>query len=80
MNSGYILKLGLKIRLINVRTQKIDGSTFKIFEMVLTSFQVNDILKRARFFQKIFLLADFNIKLVLEILFLILNNANIKFA
>ena len=35
---GYILKLGLKICFINIKTQKIDDFTFKAFEMVLASF------------------------------------------
>ena len=35
---GYTSKLGLKIYRINVRTQKFDDSTFKIFEIVLAYF------------------------------------------
>lgn len=38
----YISKLGLKICFIDVRAQKIDNSTLKIFEIVLTSFQIKD--------------------------------------
>ena len=38
MTSAYILKLGFKVHHTNVRAQKIDGSTFKIFGMVLASF------------------------------------------
>ena len=38
MTLGYILKLGLKIRFINVGVQKINGSTFNTFEIVLVSF------------------------------------------
>ena len=80
MTLGYVLKLGLKIRLTNVGAQKIDGSTFEIFRIVLASFQIEDTLGRAQFFQETFLLMDLRVEVVLEILFLILSNADIKFA
>lgn len=47
--------------------------------MVLASFQIKDKLKKARFFQKMFLLANLNIKMVLEMIFLTLNDVNIQF-
>lgn len=34
----YILKLYLKFYYTNIRAQKIDNSTFKMFEIVLASF------------------------------------------
>ena len=77
---GYTLKLGLKVCPTDVGAQKIDGSTLKTFEIVLASFQVEETLGMARFFQETFLLADFSVKLVLKMLFLTLSNANIKFA
>ena len=80
MTPGYISKLGLKVRPTNVRAQKINGSTFETFEMVLASFQVEDTLGRAHFFQKIFLLTDLSIEVVLGMPFLTLSNADIKFA
>ena len=80
MTLGYVLKLGLKVRPTNVKAQKIDGSTLQTFEMVLASFQVEDTLRRARFFQKTFLLADFSVEVVLGMPFLTLTNADIKFA
>ena len=80
MTLGYASKLGLKIRSTYVGAQKIDGFTLKTFGMVLASFQVKDTLERARFFQKTFLLADFSIEVVLEMPFLTLSNADIKFA
>ena len=58
----------------------IDGSTLESFEMVLASFQVEDKLGRARFSQKTVLLADISVKVVLEMLFLTLSNADIQFA
>ena len=80
MTPGYASKLGLKVRSIDVKAQKIDGSTLKMFEMVLASFQIEDTLKKAQFFQKMILLVNFSIEIVLKMPFLTLSNANIKFA
>lgn len=52
MTPVYMASLSLKVRLPNVGIQKINGSTFKMFEMVLASFQVKNILEKAQFFQK----------------------------
>ena len=38
MTLRYALKLGLKIYSTNIKTQKIDGFTFKKFRIVLVSF------------------------------------------
>ena len=80
MTSRYISKLGLKVRSTNVEVQKIDGSIFEMFEIVLASFQIKNTLGKAQFFQEIFLLANFNVEVVLGMPFLTLSNANIKFA
>ena len=45
--------------------------------MVLASLQVEDKLGRTRYFQETFLLADISVKVVLEMPFLTLSNANI---
>lgn len=76
----YAAKLGFKIRYTKNKAQKINGSTFETFKIVLASFQVDDKLKKARFFWKTFLLADISIELVLKILFLTLSNANVLFS
>lgn len=62
---AYALKLNLKVRSTDVGAQKIDDSTFKIFEIVLANFQIENKLKRVRFFQKSFLLADMSMEVVL---------------
>ena len=77
---GHASKLGLKIYFTDVKARKIKSSTFKILEIILTSLQVKDTLKRAWFFEKTFLLTDLSIKIVLKMLFLTLSIANIKFA
>ena len=60
MTPTYASKLGLRVRRTNVGAQKIDRSTLETFGMVLASFQVEDKLGRACFFQETFLLADSN--------------------
>lgn len=67
----YILKLGLKIYGININAQINDSFILKMFEIVLASFQVRDKLRKAEFFQETFLLAAINIKMVLDIFFLV---------
>ena len=80
MTLGYVLKLSLKVRSSDVGAQKINGSIFKTFEMILASFQAKDTLEKTWFFQETFLLTDLNIEVVLEMPFLTLSNADIKFA
>ena len=80
MNSAYAEKLDLRMRKINVGAQKIDGSSLNTFGMVITSFQVQDKLGRARLFQETFLVADTRMDVVLGIPFLTLSNADIQFA
>lgn len=79
MTPAYILKLGLLVRCTNVGAQKIDCATLKIFETVLASFQAKDKLKKARFFQKTFSLADISVEVVPGMPFLTLSIANIQF-
>ena len=79
MTPAYASKLSLQAHHTNVGAQKIDGSILQTFGMVLASFQVEDKLKRARFFQKTFLLANISAEAVLGMLFLNLNNANVQF-
>ena len=48
--------------------------------MVLASFKIENKFKTAQFFQKTFLLADFNVKVFLRMPFHTLSNAIIQFA
>ena len=79
MTPAYALKLGLKVCQTDVGAQKIDGYTLETFRMVLASFQMEDKLGRARFFQETFLLADIHMEVVLGMPFLTLSNADIQF-
>lgn len=38
INPPFVRKLDLHIQKISIRTQKIDGSSFKIFEIVIANF------------------------------------------
>lgn len=46
----YTLKLNLKLYSINIRVQKIDNAILKIFEIVMSSFQIEIKLEKAYFF------------------------------
>ena len=80
MNPAYSKKLGLRIRQTNVGALKTDGSHLKTFGMVIASFLLQNKLKKVQFYQKTFLIADTQIAIVLRMLFLTLNNADIWFA
>lgn len=75
---AYALKLGFRTCHTDVRAQKIYGSIFEMFRMVLASFQIDNKFEKTLFFNKTFLLAETGMKMVLEMFFLILNNANIQ--
>lgn len=47
--------------------------------MVLASFQIKNNVRKAWFFQKIFLVANINLEIILIMLFFNFNNANIVF-
>lgn len=70
MNSAYVLKLCFIIQKIDVSAQKIDGSVFIIYRMVIVGFSLHDKLDRVWFFEEIFLLANSNIEVVLKRVFL----------
>ena len=80
MTPTYTSKIGLTVRPTNVGAQKVDGSTLETFGMVLASFQVEDKLGRARFFQETFLVANTSVKVILGMPSLALSNADISFA
>lgn len=75
---AYALKLGLKVRCINIEIQKIDNFTFKMFGIFLSSFQIENKLEKAWIFQKTFLLANISIKVVSKIFFLTFSHINIQ--
>lgn len=74
---AYALKLRLKVCYINVKAQKINSSTFKIFIMILVSFQGKDKQGQDQYFWITFLLADTSVKVILGMFFLIFNRVDI---
>lgn len=76
----YISKVGFKACQTDVEAQIINGSIISIFRMLLANIYIKDKFRKAQFFQNTFTLADINIKMILEIGFLILNNINIELA
>ena len=79
MTPTYASRLGLRVYCTDVGVQKIDGSTFQTFGMILANFQVEDKLRRAWFFQETFLLANISAEVVLGIPFLNFSNTDVQF-
>ena len=77
MIPAYVLNLNIKVYYINVGAQKIDGPITDTFGIVSASSQVEDKLKRARFFQETFLLADISVEMVLNMLLFTFSNIDI---
>lgn len=72
--------LGLIIQKIDINIQKIDSSTMMTYNMIITSFLVQDkFSKNVLFLEKTSLLADTSLKILLKILFLIFFNINMWF-
>ena len=67
------------IRKTNVGVQKIDGTTLKIYGIVVSTYFMLDKDTRKRFFEESFLLANVNPDIVLEMFFLILSNVDVNF-
>ena len=80
MTLAYAKQLGLQVQRTDVEAQKIDGSLFRTFGMVIAGFQVEDKLDRIQFFQELFLLAETSMEVVLGMFFLTFSNADIQFA
>ena len=80
MNPVFARKLGFHIQKTNVGAQKIDGSILETFGIVIANFQVKDKGGRPKFFQKNFPMADTKFKVILGMLFLKINNADVAFS
>ena len=79
VHPAFTKELGLPIRPTDVGVQKIDGTTPKTYKMVVAAFSVEDKANRVRFFEETFLVANVSPEVVLEMLFLTLNGADIDF-
>ena len=79
MNLVIAEKLGLAIWSTNIGAQKINGTIFEIYGIVIVVFSVTDQVNKVKFFQEIFLVANINPNVVLGMLFLTLTNTDIDF-
>ena len=79
MHPAFTERLGFVVQTTNIGAQKIDGTTFKTYGMVVAAFSVIDQTNRVRFFEEIFLVANVTPDVVLGMLFLTLNSVDIDF-
>lgn len=75
----YTAKLGLRPRPTNVNAQKIDGSILKTYDMIPARLLLQNSQRRVQFLEETFLLDDTSMEILLEILYLALNNTDVKF-
>lgn len=77
------VKFCYKIKLFYLKTvvvaEKIDGSRFKICEIVIISFWINYKTRRSQFFKMTFLLTFIYMDIDFQILFLTFSNVEINF-
>ena len=76
---AFAKRLGLVVQTTNIGTQKIDGTTFETYEMVIVAFLVIDQADKIRFFEETFLVANVSPDIVLEMPFFILSGADVNF-
>ncbi len=76
MTPAYAVELGFTTRKRSIEAQKVYVLPLKTYDMTLARFSLQDNLGRVWFFEETYLLADTSIKVVLEMSFLTLSNAN----
>lgn len=79
MSQTFAYKLDLKIWKTNVGTLKIDDTTLETYGIVVSTFLILDKDSRERFYEESFLLPNVKSDVVLRILFLAMNNADVDF-
>ena len=79
IHPAFVERLGLVVQATNISAQKIDGTIFEIYGMVVAAFWMIDQADRVRFFEKIFLVANVSPNVVLRMSFLTLSGADIDF-
>ena len=72
-------ELGLPIRPMDVRVQKIDGTMLDTYGIVVTTFSVTDKANQVKFFEETFLVANVSLEIVLKMPFFTLNGADVDF-
>ena len=79
MHPAFAERLGLVVRTTNVGAQKIDGTTFETYGMVVAAFSVTDQADRVRFFEETFLVANISPDVVFGMLFFTLSGVDVDF-
>ena len=79
MHLAFAERLSFMMQATNISAQKIDGTTFETYGMVVAAFSVTDQANKVRFFEKTFLVANVSPDVILGMLFLTLSSANIDF-
>ena len=77
---SFAEQLGLPIRPIDVEAQKIDGTILNTHGMVVAAFSVENKANRVRCFEETFLVTNISPKVVFEIFFLTLSDADVDFS
>lgn len=79
MTSINAKKLGFAIRKVNNSAQNIDEIILVFYNMAITGFLLQDKYVKDCFFEKMFLLANKTMDVILRVLFLTLSDANVRF-
>lgn len=79
MTPAYTSKLGFFTRKTSIGAQKIKGSAFNYYGIVIAELSLQNKLGKIQFFKKPFLLVDISMEVVLEMPFLCLSDSNIRF-
>ena len=79
IHPAFTERLVLVVQTINVGAQKIDGTTFETYKIVVAAFSVTDQADRVRFFKETFLVTNVSPEVVLEMLFLTLSGTDVDF-
>lgn len=79
INFAYAANLEFRVQKTDIDAQKNDYSSKQTYNMIITNFQIFDKLSYLQLFHKTFLLLDMKIKVFLDMLFLTLSNADVKF-
>ena len=64
----------------NVGNQKIDGTIFEIYGIMVAAFSVPDWINKVKFFQETVLVANVSLDVVHEIIFFILSDTDVDFS
>lgn len=80
MTLAYVTKLDFTTQKTIVKVQIIYDFLLNTYGITLTMFLLQNSFKKVQFFEKIFLLTNTRIEVILEIVFFFFSNADIIFA